>query len=346
MNLKAALKYQEMGFSTIPIKTDKKPYLMTWAEYQEKLPTVSQIKKWWTTWPDANIGIVTGKISNIDVVDCDSEAGRDALNEFLPDTLVMPISKTPKGWHYFFKHSPGLSNGVRVITDCDVRTTGGYIIVPPSKNGDGQSYLWMPGLRITEVEPAIMPDMLFSVLQDARQANSSERNIKNGISLYNKKIPSTYRKMLPAERKAIKILSDNPDMTNAQIGKELKRLGHVKDAGYVMKRLKYSELLRENLSKVRQHNAEVFSRCIVPRAIKEHETALKDKKMDRKDKFKYVKLALDKEFGSEDKRPSPPPTIKINKIQNLMLQMQEGVKEISDNGDFVDAELNTETDTI
>ena len=186
MKLKAALKYHGMGFSVIPIKASKKPYL-TWAEYQEKTPTVSQVKKWWKTWPDANIAIVTGKVSGIDVVDCDSEKGRDALNEFLPDTLVMPISKTPKGWHYYFKHSPGLSNGVRVITDCDVRTTGGYIIVPPSKNGEGKNYSWMPDLRITEVEPAIMPDMLFSVLQDAGQANSRSQ-YKNGIKPYNKKI--------------------------------------------------------------------------------------------------------------------------------------------------------------
>jgi hypothetical protein len=151
--------------------------------------------------------------------------------------------------------------------------------------------------------------------------------------------PAEYRKMLPTERKAVKILSDNPDMTNSQIGKELKRLGHTKDAGYVMKRLKYSELLRENLSKVRQHNAEVFSRCIVPRAIKEHEAALKDKQMSRKEKFKYVKLALDKEFGADDKRPAPPAMVKVNKVRNLMVQLHQ-------DGDILEANTDIETDTV
>ncbi len=61
----AALEYLNQGFSVIPVKRDKKPYLMTWLEYQEKLPTENSVKKWWSTWPDANIGIVTGKISNI-----------------------------------------------------------------------------------------------------------------------------------------------------------------------------------------------------------------------------------------------------------------------------------------
>lgn len=139
--------------------------------------------------------------------------------------------------------------------------------------------------------------------------------------------PATYRKMLPVERRAVKILSDNPDMNNSQIGKELKRLGHTKDTGYVLKRLKYSELLRVNLAKVRQHNAEVFSRCVVPRAIKEVEAALKDRKMDRKDKLKYAKLALDKEFGHEDKRPTPPQTINVNRLQILMNKLSVGTEE-------------------
>lgn len=130
--------------------------------------------------------------------------------------------------------------------------------------------------------------------------------------------PHEYRSMLPIERKAVKILLNNPDLNNSQIGKELKRLCHTKDTGYVLKRLKYSELLRVSLHKCRQHNAEIFSRCVVPRAIKEVESALKDRKMDKKDKFKYVKLALDKEFGHEDKRPTLPPIVKIRNLQILM----------------------------
>ena len=138
--------------------------------------------------------------------------------------------------------------------------------------------------------------------------------------------PHEYRSMLPAEREAVKILQHNPDMTNSQIGKELKKIGHTKDAGYVMKRLKYSELLRVSLDKVRQYNAELFSRCVVPRAVKEVESALKDKKMDRKDKFKYAKLALDKEFGSEDRRPvQSPSTINIKKMQTCIQIMMSDV---------------------
>ena len=161
--IRAALKYQELGFSVIPVKQNKRPYTK-WEEFQTKKADTDQVRAWWKQWPSANVGLVTGEISGIDVVDCDSQKGLDALNEFLPETIVLPIAKTPNGWHYYFKHQPGLPNKARIITDCDVRTTGGYIIAPPSKNGTGEPYAWQKGLKITDVSPPPMPDMLFDIL--------------------------------------------------------------------------------------------------------------------------------------------------------------------------------------
>jgi hypothetical protein len=163
--LKAALKYQSMGFSVIPVKQNKKPHT-AWEKYQTERAPESQIRQWWKKWPSANIGIITGEVSGVDAIDTDSEAGWDALNEFLPDNFETPTSKTPKGRHVFFKHRQGLSNGVRVLTDCDLRTTGGYVIAPPSNNGNGKVYSWLEGLKITDVSPANMPDFLFQTLQN------------------------------------------------------------------------------------------------------------------------------------------------------------------------------------
>ena len=162
--LKAALEYEKMGYSVIPVKKNKKPFVK-WERYQTERADPDQIQKWWEKWPSANIGLVTGEISGIDVVDCDSEQGQDAVNEFLSDSFITPMSKTPRGWHFFFKHKKGLSNGVRVLKDTDLRTSGGYVVVPPSKNGDGESYTWMQDLSISDVLPAPMPDMLFEILQ-------------------------------------------------------------------------------------------------------------------------------------------------------------------------------------
>jgi len=171
--LKSALWYQKQGYSVIPVKQDKKPFIKEWKPYQTQKADPDQIREWWAKNPGANVALVTGELSGIDVVDCDSEKGRDALNEFLSDTIIMPISKTPKGWHYFFRHRPGLSNGVRIITDCDLRTTGGYIIVPPSRGKNGKPYAWMKGLSIADVKPAPMPKMFFDTLLQGGHAKTS-----------------------------------------------------------------------------------------------------------------------------------------------------------------------------
>ncbi len=144
-NSEAVEWYVNNNFSVIPIRAiNKKPYLKTWKQYQTERANTEQVTQWWSRWPNAMIGIVTGKISNIIVIDVDSKAGHDALSEFLPDTLVTPVARTPSGgWHYYFRYREGLSNGVRVLSDCDVRTDGGYVIAPPSVNSSGKAYAWL-----------------------------------------------------------------------------------------------------------------------------------------------------------------------------------------------------------
>jgi len=161
--LKAALKYREMGYSAIPIKGDKTPFIK-WAEYQKKRADAEQMSAWWSKWPRAMVGIVTGEISGLTVLDPDTDAGLTALDEYLPDTLQTPTANTPGGGrHIWFKHVPGIPNKARVLTDVDVRNDGGYIVAPPSKNGKGK-YAWLSGLRPTEVKPAAMPDVLMDTL--------------------------------------------------------------------------------------------------------------------------------------------------------------------------------------
>lgn len=187
--LEAALGYLSKGMNPIPTKQNKKPYI-EWAKFQKERVTESQVWEWWQKWPTANIGIVTGKISNLMTVDCDSQTGIDAVNELLPDSFLTPTVRTPSGGqHYHFKYRKGLVSRTRALTDSDVRTDGGYIIVPPSKNGKGQ-YAWLSGLRISDIPPAEMPDTLFDILQAGgcwMDASSSE-HIKKGIH-YNKQKP-------------------------------------------------------------------------------------------------------------------------------------------------------------
>lgn len=184
-NLQTALKYLKLGFSVIPVGSNKKA-LFKWKEYQLKRPSQEKVKEWWGKYPSANIAIITGEVSGVDVVDCDTEESYKMMNdEFIPDSFQTPVVKTPKGYHIYFKHKEGLSNEVRAINGTDLRTTGGYVIAPPSKNGNG-IYRWFDGLSPKDVDFKHMPDILFDILQQSSSfgTNRDTSNyINNNIAL-------------------------------------------------------------------------------------------------------------------------------------------------------------------
>ena len=167
MNLvDAGIKYLRMGMSVFPFKKDKSKGCIKWEIYQTQYPSVNDVKMWFTKrFSDQFLAIVTGKISNLLVVDFDSQEAYDRIQELLPENLITPIAKTKRGYHLYFTHRDGLSNKADYLPDVDVRTEGGCIIAPPSSNGNGVVYKWLPGLSIEEVQPAPIPDPLFDVLQ-------------------------------------------------------------------------------------------------------------------------------------------------------------------------------------
>ncbi|MCG6538018.1 MAG: bifunctional DNA primase/polymerase, partial [Syntrophales bacterium LBB04] len=178
--LEYALRYRKRGFSVIPCKKDKTPFIK-WQPYQLQKPTEDEIRQWWGKHPDANIGIACGPVSGVDVLDVDTEEAYQNLTEiFLNETFQTPIAKTPKGRHLYFKHRTGLSNAVRVVAGTDLRTQGGYVIAPPSHNGGGVPYYWLEGLTPKDCEFAEWPEDLFATLQQGGRA--VDRSIQKTIS--------------------------------------------------------------------------------------------------------------------------------------------------------------------
>jgi len=175
--MEAALAYEKRGFSVIPVKFDKKPFIK-WELYQKERPTPEQIKSWWTRWPEAMTGIVTGNISGIDVVDTDNQEADEELQSYLSDSFVCPTQRTPRGGkHYLFVHAEGIRNSNdRSPFKFHVRGEGGYFIATPSQNGTGKRYQWLDGLSIEEAAPPPMPKTLYNSLINALR--EGERNSK------------------------------------------------------------------------------------------------------------------------------------------------------------------------
>ena len=137
----AALQYLSEGMSVIPLKpNDKKPLLSTWAQLQTVPMTSDEAVEVWKSEPDANLGIVTGQISGLSVLDIDGKDGALAIqkaNISLPETRVV---RTPNGLHYYFQFTDDMKQSAGVIDHVDIRSTGGYVVAPPSTI-NGKEYM-------------------------------------------------------------------------------------------------------------------------------------------------------------------------------------------------------------
>jgi len=137
---------QKFRLSVIPMGENKKP-LIPWKEYQDKIPTVREI----LGWGKENLAIVTGAVSNLVVVDCES---RDDAEWFYKTRGQSPvIVRTKRGFHFYFRH-PGerVQNACKVENRYDVRGDGGYVLAPPSKHSDG-AYSWVKPICETSQLP-------------------------------------------------------------------------------------------------------------------------------------------------------------------------------------------------
>ena len=124
----------------------KHPRINKW---QDTATTSEQtIAMWWgENWPEANIGIATGKSSNLFVLDVDGPLGAASLLELvtrygpLPDTLV---ATTGRGRHLYFRYPDRpIKNSVGSLGEgLDIRGDKGYVVVPPSQHGSGIAYRW------------------------------------------------------------------------------------------------------------------------------------------------------------------------------------------------------------
>lgn len=140
----AALEYEKSGYSVIPLKPkDKIPLIPSWSEFQVERADREQLGTWWRTWPNANIGIVTGAVSGICVIDCDSPEAAANLKPILGDMTNVGIVATGKGFHlYYARGAQARQNKAAIRPQIDFRGDGGYVVAPPSIHSSGRKYEW------------------------------------------------------------------------------------------------------------------------------------------------------------------------------------------------------------
>lgn len=136
----AALRYAAAGIPVFPcVPNGKKPRVSR--GFQAATTNLQTIGRWWSRWPDANIGIPTGTPS-FDVVDIDCHPSGSGFATFeqarskgLTDGWAAIVRTPSQGLHLYYpalpdRPQPSWSEGTKHI---DFRGTGGYIIAPPSR---------------------------------------------------------------------------------------------------------------------------------------------------------------------------------------------------------------------
>ncbi len=162
----AAARYLARGWSVLPLRHGDKRPLLHWETLQQARADAATVKQWFACWPDANVGIVTGEISNLIVLDVDPKhGGDDSLAELERRHEPFPATVEARtgggGRHLYFAH-PGdfVPNRVGLKQGIDLRGDGGYIVAPPSLHPNGQPYAWAPARSPEQIALAAVPRWL------------------------------------------------------------------------------------------------------------------------------------------------------------------------------------------
>lgn len=147
-----ALDYAAQGYPVFPCQSNKRPY--TKSGFKDATTDPLQILAWWQAWPLAMIGMPTGKVSGLIVLDVDVKNGVNGFETLKANGWPIPANavqiRTPSGGaHYFFKAPEGVhvpSSAGKIGPGLDLRGDGGYIILPPSRPDlAGDDYSFEPG---------------------------------------------------------------------------------------------------------------------------------------------------------------------------------------------------------
>jgi hypothetical protein len=135
--LPVALDYLDRGWSVIPIRIEDgvKKALVKWKPFQTRRAEPEEVQRWWKEFPDALVGIVTGEISNLVVVDIDPKHGGDADTWAKRQPSGLRANTRSGGAHFYYSYPEGgrvRNSAGRIAKGIDVRAEGGYVVAPPS----------------------------------------------------------------------------------------------------------------------------------------------------------------------------------------------------------------------
>lgn len=141
----AARRYVDRGWSVIPL-VNKRPAVKAWKEFQARPPVDAELARWFDSrrLKPTGIGVVTGRLSDLVVVDCDALSDATYWQAEFPPSPVA-VDSGGGGVHFYYQAHPEIDvfSRTRIFQRrIDVRGEGGYIVAPPSLHTSGRHYAW------------------------------------------------------------------------------------------------------------------------------------------------------------------------------------------------------------
>ena len=174
--LDMAFHYVSFGLRVHPVRTDgnrKRPELTSWPTLATT--DVVTVHRWFGfDYQNSNIAIVPEQLSDghwlfiFDIDEKDNQpSGSETVAELeesygkLPDTWTV---LTPSGGRHLYFRSPiELKNG-RPLPGIDIKSSGGFVVAPPSIHENDETYEWEHGHAPGEIPLADAPGWLIGLL--------------------------------------------------------------------------------------------------------------------------------------------------------------------------------------
>ncbi len=147
-------KYKEWGFDLVPIVANGKiPAEKEWTQKNHV-----EVDEWMRWIKDGlNIGVKTGKISNVTIVDIDIKPIPKEIEKLLEEGTF--TQETTNGFHLVYQYEPELPKTRIDELKIDIENDGGQVVLYPSRIKD------KPRIITKYVKPTKMPKKLKEYLQ-------------------------------------------------------------------------------------------------------------------------------------------------------------------------------------
>lgn len=133
MLLNSAVEWYRNGIGCIPLHADSKIAAIKWREYQNRLPTLRDLARWFDDSNSYNIGVICG--GGLTVIDFDTQesyeswllanGARMVCGAALSSTFTV---RTRRGYHCYFWCYNEVRTQLAALNNVDVKSNGGYVV--------------------------------------------------------------------------------------------------------------------------------------------------------------------------------------------------------------------------